>query len=440
MPLEKLNQNKNLAFITDPTVCSETLSLLQDIVYSAPATLYRLNLPDTSVAAYISPNIQETLGIALERSGSVEAWIERMHPNDVDNALSELTTWIETPDLGVLKREYRLRDDSGRFRWVADISKKKLVNHKAVAIIGYIADISVSRIEHERLKKIAAVSPEVIYQLKQSADKQFSFPYISDKVTEVYGVRPQDLFYDAMPVFDRIHREDMSMVFDTLATSKANLSEWNCDYRVVVNGELRWVSAAAMPEETADDAVLWSGVATDVTEYKSIEEELRQLSFTDSLTRLANRRHFMLEAERLITASRRHGRPFSLLLYDLDHFKRVNDSYGHDVGDQVLVKISELVQGRVRACDMVARIGGEEFVVLLPDTELNAAKGVAEELRKNIAALHFEAEGEAFKVTVTFGVTLYNGTDRAPDDILRRLDKLMYEGKQSGRNRVVAAT
>lgn len=106
----------------------------------------------------------------------------------------------------------------------------------------------------------------------------------------------------------------------------------------------------------------------------------------------------------------------------------------------MLVKISELVQGRMRACDMVARIGGEEFVVLLPDTELNAAKRVAEELRKSIAALNFEANGETFKITVTFGVTRYNATDRAPDDILRRVDKLMYEGKQGGRNRVVAAT
>ncbi len=227
------------------------------------------------------------------------------------------------------------------------------------------------------------MSPGVIYQLKQAGNEQFSFPYISDKVTEVFGVPTQDLFHNAMPVFVRIHHEDIGMVLDTLATSKANLSEWNCDYRVVVNGELRWVSAAGMPEETADDAVL---------------------------------------------------------MYDIDHFKRVNDSYGHDVGDQVLVKISELVQGRVRACDMVARIGGEEIVVLLPDTELNAAKGVAEELRKNIAALHFEAAGERFKVTVTFGVTLHNVTDRTPDDILRRVDKLMYEGKQSGRNRVVAAT
>ncbi|MCO4320412.1 sensor domain-containing diguanylate cyclase [Aliidiomarina quisquiliarum] len=439
MPLEKMSPPKKTV-ASQPSVCVETLYLLQDIVHSAPATLYRLNLPDTSVAAFISPNIQETLGVTFEPPNSTEAWVERIHANDVDNALSELATWIKTSEQRILKREYRVRDDSGRYRWVADTAKKKFVNNEAVAIIGCIADISASRIEHERIKKIAAVSPGVIYQLKQSANEHFSFPYISDKVTEVYVVPKKGLVDDATPVFDRIHREDIKMVFDTLAFSKANLTEWNCDYRIVVNGVVRWLSGTAMPEQTVDGAVLWSGVATDVTQQKNIEEELRQLSFTDSLTRLANRRHFMLEAERLIIASRRHGRPFSMLMYDLDHFKRVNDTYGHEVGDQVLVKISELVQGRMRACDMVARIGGEEFVVLLPDTELNAAKRVAEELRKSIAALNFEANGETFKITVTFGVTRYNATDRAPDDILRRVDKLMYEGKQGGRNRVVAAT
>ncbi len=95
-------------------------------MHSAPATLYRLNLPDISVAAYISPNIQEILGVAFEQYGNTKEWTGRIHANDVDKALSELTTWIETPDLGVLKREYRLRDDSGRYRWVADTSKKKI--------------------------------------------------------------------------------------------------------------------------------------------------------------------------------------------------------------------------------------------------------------------------------------------------------------------------
>ncbi len=436
MPLQKPTFDAE----TDPTLCSETLHILQDIVHSAPATLYRLNLPDITSAAYVSPNVLENLGIALELASNAEEWLKRVHINDVEQMTDEFFAWLKAPEQLVLKREYRLRDDKGFYRWVADTGKKKLVNNEAVAIIGCVADISTSRIEHERLKKIAAVSPSVIYQLKQDAAGEFSFPYVSAKLKTILGLHPTTAAQNAKSVFHQIHQDDRDKVVSTLAASKENLTPWEKDYRVVVKGAVRWLRDNAVPEKSHDGAVIWSGVAIDVTEQKNLEENLRQLSITDPLTRLANRRHFMIESERLITSSMRHGRPFSILMYDLDHFKRVNDTYGHSVGDDVLVQISELVQGRVRACDLVARIGGEEFIVLLPDTDLTDAKTLAEELRQHIENIDFEVNGEQFKVTVTFGVTTYNVTDRSPDDLLKRVDKLLYEGKQSGRNKVVAAT
>lgn len=422
-----------------PNLGTDTVEFLQGLLHSAPVTIYHVNLPEINVGSYVSPNIQENLGITFNLPASTSDWFEYIHPDDKNRVSSEFQAWIKTIDATVLRQEYRIRDTQGIYRWIADIAKKKISNNEVVGVTGCLSNLSDTRIEHEQLEKIAAVSPGVIYQLKQNANGHYSFPYVSAKINQVLDLQPEDVHSSSAPVFNKLHPEDRELMLTTLAASRATMSSYEYDYRVIKEGRVFWVRDNAVPEKTADGGIIWSGVAIDITEQKKVEEELRQLSFTDTLTKLANRRHFLMETERLITSSNRHGRNFSLLMYDLDHFKQVNDSYGHDIGDEVLIQVSEVVRGRVRACDLVARIGGEEFVVLLPDTDLNAAQRVAEELRNSISEIEFKAAAKVFHVTVTFGVTCYNATDNSPEDILKRADKLLYQGKEGGRNQVVAA-
>jgi two-component system cell cycle response regulator len=166
-------------------------------------------------------------------------------------------------------------------------------------------------------------------------------------------------------------------------------------------------------------------------------EEIYQLTITDNLTQVHNRRHFDDVIEREFSRARRFGRPLSLLMLDIDSFKRINDGYGHLVGDAVLRDIARLVQMRVRRDDTVARYGGEEFVVLMPETTLSNAMPVATKLRAEIAAHVITYRDVRFSVTVSIGCAEFVDGDVAPSDLVLRADKKLYAAKDAGRNCVI---
>lgn len=166
------------------------------------------------------------------------------------------------------------------------------------------------------------------------------------------------------------------------------------------------------------------------------EAELHDLARRDPLTGLANRLALNERLPEEIARSRRHDRPLGLIIADLDHFKRINDTFGHDVGDEVLKRGAGLLQENARGHDLTARIGGEEFLLLVPDTDLDGVMRLAERLRAQLAALDVpQIQG---RLTASFGIaSLCPGEDGSA--LLRRADQALYEAKTSGRNRVVAA-
>jgi diguanylate cyclase (GGDEF)-like protein len=168
-----------------------------------------------------------------------------------------------------------------------------------------------------------------------------------------------------------------------------------------------------------------------------VEERMAELAMTDALTRLPNRRRMraMLADERVRFT--RSGRPFSVVIGDLDSFKKVNDTHGHEAGDRVLRAVATTLRAKLRQQDMVARWGGEEFLFLLPDTNLEGAQQLAEKLRLAVAEQPVDiASARSLPVTMTFGVTAYRGS-QSTDDCVRLADEALYRGKTEGRNRVV---
>jgi diguanylate cyclase (GGDEF)-like protein len=165
-------------------------------------------------------------------------------------------------------------------------------------------------------------------------------------------------------------------------------------------------------------------------------ELLDKLSRTDPLTGLANRRALLQSLERELQRAERQAKPFSVVLLDVDHFKRFNDRYGHDVGDHVLVGVAGALRGGARALDEVARWGGEEFLVLLPECEAPGAAELAGRLRERIRALEVPSEEGPLKVTATLGVATHRPGEEA-ESVVRRADAALYRGKEAGRDRVV---
>jgi two-component system cell cycle response regulator len=165
-----------------------------------------------------------------------------------------------------------------------------------------------------------------------------------------------------------------------------------------------------------------------------------EMAVTDQLTGLHNRRYMTGQLKALVDRAGQGGEPVSVLAIDVDHFKRINDSFGHDVGDEVLREFAVRLASNVRAVDLPVRQGGEEFLVVMPDTRLEDARRIAERIRLHVAAEPFRAGGleDPLDVTISIGVaTTLPGEDRV-DGLLKRADKAMYEAKASGRNRVIA--
>ena len=183
--------------------------------------------------------------------------------------------------------------------------------------------------------------------------------------------------------------------------------------------------------------VLTGGVYAYEFSREQAAEKLYQLASTDSLTGLANRKYLRELLDYTLEYARRTGGPFTLLGVDLDHFKSINDRYGHDVGDQVLRGFADILRERLRSADTPARWGGEEFLILLPGTDGSGALNIAEVLREAVAAQIFDACGERISVTISIGIAQFPGDGTTVQQLLETADHRLYEAKDKGRDCVV---
>jgi diguanylate cyclase (GGDEF)-like protein len=192
-----------------------------------------------------------------------------------------------------------------------------------------------------------------------------------------------------------------------------------------------WVNKVRSGDMTFGSVIL----IQDITDNIHLMKQLEDAAYTDGLTGIFNRRHFMELVLAQIERTRRAQAPSCVLLFDLDFFKNVNDTYGHLAGDEVLRFVAQKVKRTVRTYDIVARYGGEEFVVFLSDTDIETATQLAERIRENISAAPCVYEGIEIPITCSIGVTKVD-ENALVDDVLKRADQAMYQAKESGRNRV----
>lgn len=241
----------------------------------------------------------------------------------------------------------------------------------------------------------------------------------------------------------RIHPEDRSH-FD-LAVERhvsGELPNYQCEFRIR-HREGHWVwifeSGHITERDGAGNPVRMVGVQQDISERKALEERLTHLAMRDELTGLYNRRRFMeCSDQEYGRLKRQTAYEVGTLMLDLDRFKLVNDTYGHAAGDQMLKGFADTVQRQLRENDLFGRLGGEEFAILLPHTDLQGCERVAEKVRAAVEAMRIPLEsGETLTITTSVGLTMMHKEDTRPDGALARADKALYQAKHSGRNRVV---
>ncbi len=165
-------------------------------------------------------------------------------------------------------------------------------------------------------------------------------------------------------------------------------------------------------------------------------EEIYRMTIIDGLTQIHNKRYLFESLEREIVRARRHARELCLLMFDIDHFKKINDLHGHLAGDFVLKELANVVQQRIRRDEVFARYGGEEFSIVLPETSLTGAAALAESLRERIETHRFVFQGEDIPVTMSIGVAMLEEGERTASELVKRADERLFDAKRAGRNRV----
>lgn len=200
------------------------------------------------------------------------------------------------------------------------------------------------------------------------------------------------------------------------------------------NGSVKWLAWSAYPDMERQRIF---SVIRDITTNKKMEEELRHLATTDPLTGANNRRHFIEHVTAATKRSQRYAQPLAVLLMDIDYFKSVNDTYGHDIGDEALIKLVECCLQELRETDLFGRFGGEEFAAALIQTDQNEALQVCERLCEQLRNMRVRTWQGDLSLTVSVGLTMLSADDLSIDSVLKRADDALYRAKNAGRDRVV---
>ena len=266
--------------------------------------------------------------------------------------------------------------------------------------------------------------------------------YVSPAYERIFGRSAGLLLADYNEWRDSIYPDDLDYAERSLAEVLEKGSIEDREYRIISSdGQIRWLSDKCFISQQAEPGqrVIVVGIAEDITEKKHLEGELQRLATTDVLTQSSNRRHFFECAHREFEQARLQAAPMAFLLLDIDDFKLINDTYGHQEGDLVLQRIAESGKGALRRGDLFGRIGGEEFAAVFPGCAPDMAKQIAERLQREIQRLSFTHGGNTFGVTVSQGLTSLKPGDDILDNLYARADAAMYQAKRQGKNQIVQA-
>lgn len=263
--------------------------------------------------------------------------------------------------------------------------------------------------------------------------------YSNPSLHEMFKSFSQDVIRNNHPPYEELLR-------DAVAASSVDVEDY-------VERRLAWVKAENSPPmdlPMTNGTVLRCHLAalpgggrmliySDVTDIVRNAEEMQRLATVDGMTGIYNRRHFLELADREWNRARRYGRAVSFLMIDIDHFKAINDELGHEIGDRMIVHLASLARSCKRDCDVLARIGGEEFAILLPETTMEQALAVAERLRHHVAGMPLVEVPKPFCATVSIGVATASSDTTGVSDLMKAADQALYSAKRGGRNRVVCS-
>jgi len=399
--------------------------------------VWEINLQTNEIK--LSRQCEEILGYAEGEFGNDgNKWRNGIHPEDSARALETLQAYLESKTK-VYFNEYRLMCKNGQYKWV--LARGMVVQRdaegKPLALIGTLSDISKRKLLESdlRISAIAFESQEGM----SITDAEGIFLRVNSAFTNITGYSPEDVIGHSTSLLKsgRHDKNFFAAMWENLKLFGYWEGEiWNRRKNGEVYPEHQTITAVKNAEGIVTNYV---STLTDITLTKAAEDEIKHLAFYDPLTRLPNRRLLLDRLRQALASIGRSGRTGALLFIDLDNFKTLNDTLGHDIGDILLQQVASRLELCVREGDTVARLGGDEFVVMLEELSkvaLEAAEQTKTVGNKILSALNqpYQLGEHEYHNTPSIGVTLFNSSLQEIDELMKQADIAMYQSKKAGRN------
>jgi diguanylate cyclase (GGDEF)-like protein/PAS domain S-box-containing protein len=370
------------------------------------------------------------------QQGVAGGWVERVHPDDMPG-LGAL--WAHNVARGsVHNADFRILDFSGEYRWVA--ARAVTIRNGSGEVLEWIG--ALTDIHDQRLAQIALVESEDHY--RHSVELNPQIPWTADADGNILEMGPRWFELTGMSKAHSlgqgwataIHNEDYASVYATWAIHLASGEPVDVPYRLrTQDGSYKWMRARAAPRKDEQGKIIrWYGTLEDIDEQYTARERIAHLAHHDSLTGLPNRALFLERLEQSTTAAAATKSSVGVIYLDLDAFKDINDTLGHDAGDAVLVAAAQALQAKVPGSALAARIGGDEFAVLyVEECSLQKLEALARNLKKAFAAPVL-FDGHELSCKASLGLALYPQSDDRPGELMKNADLALYEAKRAGGN------
>jgi len=380
---------------------------------------------------YVSPNWSDLLGYeASEVTG--ERFDRFVHSEDLPlcQAFQQRVLATGKKQTGIV---YRIRHKDGTYQW-HEAKASPLTNDagEVSALLGVARDITEKQALEEELSESNERLENFLLELPVAI---MIVDYETRHILEINPRAMLMLGYTGEQLVGRKCTECVCPSADGRCPIIDMGMEADQSEREVItaSGERIPIHKSSITMELDNKTVILECL-TDISRMKAMERQLQEMARTDELTGLTNRRYFMEQARKELARAARYGHPVAMLSFDIDHFKNINDRYGHPEGDEMLRAISRICRDTLRETDTLGRLGGEEFGVLLPECDIEAAARVAERLRRNVAAHACQFGEKAVGCTISLGGARYAGPEEDLEGLMKRTDKALYQAKNSGRN------
>ena len=422
-------KNENIYLKKQQIEINKAKEFYLGILEEFPALIWRANTE--KLCDYFNTTWLQFTGKTMEEEYGY-GWAEGVHPDDLDRC-------IEIYNLNFDQRksfsmEYRLKNADQEYRWILDIGRPYYdLDGTFLGYIGSCYDITERKDTQEKLESIQSEMKVIVQAIEQTkemvriTDKNSIITYVNEAVVTETVYSKEELIGQKSSIF-KSGKQDESFYRNLWNTILSR----NIYKNVIINkrkdGTLYHEEQTITPVFDEQNSLFFVSTGHDISERIEVEKKLHSLATKDSLTGVYNRYSLNKEIDTNIKKYERYADIFSLLMIDIDYFKNVNDTYGHDVGDLVLKEICSVIENLIRETDIFGRWGGEEFLLILPKTNKDEAISMATRIKNIIEEHKFDYIPQ---ITVSIGVSVYNESI-----ILKDVDDALYKAKSTGRNRV----